>query len=154
MKTQINYKKALLWGFIIWIAQMVFGNLLWINPIAIKINEAFSGHPSIKPVDFLGSMQKWIFINFLFSTFYSVICIILYVVLYNSIPGKGWRKGVFFGCMIGFFKAVPEAFNQWMVFVYPWQLIVLQLFNTIISLLFFGWLLGYLFDKKQVMISR
>ncbi len=86
----------------------------------------------------------------LFGTLLILIFIALYLTLYKGLPGKGWQKGLFFGLMIGFIKAVPEAFNQWMIFEYPNILILLQLINTLVGLMFFGIVLGFIFDKFKV----
>lgn len=54
-------------------------------------------------------------------------------------------KGLSFGLIIGFIKSVPEAFNQWMIINYPVPLILVQLFNTYLSIIIFGLLLGFIF---------
>jgi hypothetical protein len=74
----------------------------------------------------------------------------LYLVLYNGLPGTGWRKGLFYGGMLALIKAVPEAFNQWTLFVYPEQLILIQLFNTCVGLVLFGIYMSVLFEKFNV----
>ena len=59
-------------------------------------------------------------------------------------------KGLFFGLLLGFVKAVPEAFNQWMLFDYPTILITVQLINTLLGLTIFGILLAIIFEKFKV----
>ncbi|MCK5137646.1 MAG: hypothetical protein KAR19_17810 [Bacteroidales bacterium] len=154
VKTTIDYKKALLWGAIVWVIQMLVGNLLWMNPIVANINQQYAGHPTIKSFDFIGGMSNWILVTLLFGTVFIIVCIILYLILYRSLPGQGWKKGLFFGLMVGFIKAVPEAFNQWMLFVYPESLILVQLANTLIGFLIFGTLLGFFYKKFNVIISE
>lgn len=48
MKAKLETKKAVLWGTIVIILQMILSNLLYMNPIVSKINKQFEGHPSIK----------------------------------------------------------------------------------------------------------
>jgi len=150
MKRTINYKKAFLWGAVVWLIQMFVGNLLWMNPIVAGINQQYEGHPTMKSFDFIGGMSNWISVTLLFGTVFIIVCIILYLILYRSLPSEGWKKGLFFGFMIGFIKAVPEAFNQWMLFVYPEQLILVQLINTMLGFLIFGMFLGLFYKKFRV----
>ena len=146
MKMKINTKKAVLWGTILIILQMIIGNMLYMNPVVANINKQFEGHPSIKSFDFLGGLENWIILTMVFGIFLMIIWIFLYKLFYSSLPGKGWIKGLYYGIIIGFIKSVPEAFNQWMVINYPTPLILIQLFNTFISLVIFGALLGFLYS--------
>jgi hypothetical protein len=150
MKMKINTKKAVIWGTILIILQMIIGNMLYMNPVVANINKQFEGHPSIKSFDFLGGLENWIILTMVFGIFLMIIWIFLYKLFYSSLPGKGWIKGLYFGIIIGFIKSVPEAFNQWMVINYPTPLILIQLFNTFISLVIFGALLGFLYSKFKV----
>lgn len=129
---------------------MIVSNVFYMNPIVDKINREFEGHPSIKSFDFIGGMGNWLTLTMIFGILLMVFWIILYKVSYFSIPGKGIRKGFIFGITIGLIKAIPEAFNQWMVIDYPVPLILVQLFNTFIGLVLFGCLLGLFFNKFKV----
>ena len=154
MKTRINTKKAVLWGTVLIIIQMIIGNLLYMNPIVASINKQFEGHPSIKSFDFLGGLGNWIILTMFFGILFMIFWIFLYKLFYLSLPGKGWIKGLYFGIIIGFIKSVPEAFNQWMVINYPIPLILVQLFNTFVSLVIFGVLLGFFFSKFKVITNE
>jgi hypothetical protein len=150
MKIKINYKKAVLWGIVILIIQMIIGNLLYLNPIVSGIYEKYINHPSTKSMDYFGGQGNWIFLMALSSIILITLFIVLYLLLYQSIPGKGWKKGIVFGLMIWIIKAVPEAFNQWMLFDYPAILIIIPLINGLIGMLIFGFLLSLIFDKFKV----
>lgn len=150
MRTEINYKKAITWGMVVLFVQMVAGNLLYMNPFVMNLFKQYENHPSIKPMDAFGGMSNWILLNSLFSIALIILFIAFYLLVYKSIPGYGWKKGLSFGLILGIVKAAPEAFNQWMLFTYPTTLIVIQLINTLISLIIFGIALGFVFDKFQV----
>ena len=154
MKTKINTKKAVLWGTVLIILQMIIGNILYMNPVVAQINKQFEGHHSIKSFDFLGGLGNWIILTMIFGIFLMIIWMFLYKLFYLSLPGKGWIKGLYFGIIIGFIKSVPEAFNQWMVIDYPTPLILVQLFNTFISLIIFGSLLGFFYSKFKVITNE
>jgi len=150
MKTKINIKKAILWGFVVIIIQMLISNLFYMNPIVAKINERFVGHPSLKTFDFIGGLVNWIMLTMVFGIILMIIWIILYRYTYIIIPGKGWIKGLIFGFILGLIKSVPEAFNQFMVINYPIPLIMVQLINTLLGLTIFGFLLGFFYSKFKV----
>jgi len=150
MKTKINYKRAILWGIVVYIIDAIVGNLLYLNPIVSGIFAQYNDHSSMKPMETFGGQANWILLTMLFGTFLIIIFIILYLILYEGLPGKGWQKGLFFGVMIAFIKAVPEAFNQWMIFEYPNILIIIQLINTLTGLVVFGIAMGIIFDRFKV----
>lgn len=150
METKINYKKAAIWGIVVLVIQMFVGNLLYMNPIVSGIFKQYEGHPSTKPMDYFGGVGNWLLLTMSFGIIFCIVLIILYLLLYKSIPGTGWKKGLSFGLMIGFIKAVPEAFNQWLIFDYPTILIQVQLINTLIGLAIFGILLAVFFEKFKV----
>jgi hypothetical protein len=146
----INYKKAALGGVIVILLDMVVGNLLYMNPLVSGLYRQYEGHPSTKPMDYFGGLGNWLLLTFLFGIFFTILIIALYLLLYDRISGIGWQKGVTFGLMVGFIKAVPEAFNQWMIFDYPTILIVVQMINTLLGLTIFGILLAVIFEKLRV----
>ncbi len=147
----INIKGAFGWGSLVIALNMILGNLLWMNPIVGKISKKYyEGHPSVKPISEFGGLGYYIGLNALFSVLFSAVLIYFYLLLYQSLPGIDWKKGLYFGLMIGVIKAVPEAFNQWMVFKYPNIMILVQLINSIMGLLILGVILGIIFDKFKV----
>ena len=150
MEITINYKKVALWGTVVLIIDMIIGNLLYMNPIVSGIYSQYEGHSTMKSMDAFGGLSNWIMINVGFSIVFIAILISLYLLLFKSIPGTGWKKGLSFGLIIGIVKAVPEAFNQWMLFNYPTILTITQLINTIISLVIFGIILAAIFNKFNV----
>lgn len=150
MRTKINYKKAILWGLVLYIIDAVVGGLLFMNPMVSGILDQYMGLPIMKPMDAIGGEGIWLSLMMLFNLFLIFIFISLYLILYKGLPGEGWKKGLFFGVMLALITAVPEAFNQWMIFEYPNILILLQLMNTLVGLIIFGIALGIIFDKFKV----
>lgn len=154
MNRKINVKKAIIWGFIVFILSGIVSNILWQNPYVAGIYEQFKNHPTIKPMDDFGGIGNWLTITMIFSLLYNALIIIFYLILYQSIPGNGWRKGLNYGMIVGLIKAVPEAFNQYMLFVYPKILIIIQLINSLLSILIFCLLLSIIFKKANVIQVR
>lgn len=150
MMKKVNYGKAVVWGFLVMAIDMMIGNLLYLNPLVSGIFGHFEGHPSIRTMEYFGGMENFILLQAAFGVFISAAYIALYLLLFESIPGTGWKKGLSFGLLLGIVKVVPEAFNQWMLFNYPAILIETQLVNSFISLLIFSLLMSVIFSKFNV----
>ncbi len=144
---KVKYKKAVLWGVIAIVINMVIGNLLYMNPFVHGFFKAHQGHPAMKSHAAFGGVANWIIMNALFSLVFLAILVFLFVLIYKGLPWKGWKKGLAFGLIVAFVKAVPEAFNQYMILTYPTSLILVQLINTIIGITIFGIVLGFFFDR-------
>lgn len=138
MGMRVNWKKAVLLSAIVYVIDAVIGNLLWLNPLVTGISAAYAGHPGTRSIDYFGGIGNWLALNMLFSLVLIGWITMLFVVLYPGLPGQGWQKGIFFGLMLATLKAVPEAFNQFMIFDYPTIMIVIQLINTSIGMLVIG----------------
>lgn len=129
---------------------MIIGNLLYLNPLVAGIYNQYANHPSVKNMNEFGGVVNWILLTLLFGIFYDIVIICIYILFYESIPREKWQKGLVYGAIIAFIKAVPEAFNQYMIFNYPSILILIQLFNTMIGIILFGITLAVIFEKLNV----
>jgi len=69
MKTIINYKKAILWGIVVYVIDSIFSNLLYMNPLVSGIFNQYSGHPSMKPIETFRGLANWLLLTMLFGTF-------------------------------------------------------------------------------------
>ncbi|NOZ51907.1 MAG: hypothetical protein GXP08_02005 [Gammaproteobacteria bacterium] len=146
----VNYKKAVLWSTLVIIFQMFVFYLLWANPIVKEISAQFIHHPSIKPYEFVGGLDNWVMLRTIFHIVFLSSFIYLYLFFYKIMPGKGWKKGLYFGLLIGALTHIPEAFNQWTLIIYPSQLILLQLTNGAIALAIYGILVAVVFQKMNI----
>jgi len=150
MNIRINWKKAFPYGLLVVIIQLVVNNLLWMNPVIDKFNEQYIGHPAIKPLEAFGGLDNWVLLSFLFGSVLISIWIVLYLIFYKSIPGKGAIKGLVFGLILWLIKSIPEALDQWLIFVYPVNRIIIQLLHGVISLSIFGVVLATVFNTFKV----
>ena len=149
---KIYFGKVLLWGGVSMICSMIVGNVLYMNPLVRRIFKKHQGHPSQKSMDFIGGQARWILVTMIFGICLGILFIALYLLLYQSLPGTPIFKGLFFGTMIFLIKAVPEAFNQWMIFNYPNILILVQLINSFIGLILsYGIIMPFLFSRFRVL---
>jgi predicted cobalt transporter CbtA len=131
---------------------MIIGNMLWMNPLAMNISARYEDHPATKSMDYFGGTSHWIMLNTLFGVGLMALFVALYVLFYPRLPGSNtWQKGLFFGLLLGLIKAVPEAFNQWMLFDYPVAMIGLQLVNSLLSLAIFGIALALILKRFKAL---
>ncbi len=151
MKTKFNKKKAVIWGTVVYLIDSVVSNFLWQNSIVAGIYKKYSGHSTMKPMEVFGGTGNWVMMNMIFGVFLIGFFIFLYLMIYQSLPGKSdWKKGLIFGIILGIIKAIPEAFNQFMLLKYPTILIIIQLTNTLLGLVIFGVILGIIYGKFNV----
>lgn len=93
MKSRIHYKKAVLAGILVIIINMIIGNLLYMNPIVAGTYKAYEGHPSIQPMETFGGEVQWVLLTLAFRLILTIFFMILYLGLYNGLPGTAGKKG-------------------------------------------------------------
>jgi len=109
----------------------------------------------MKVLPYIGAPEIWIpsmqtlfaIVSFLLNMIWGGILGILYVVLYNSIPGKGIKKGLIYGWII-FLISNVRAFS----FLMPFAIFDFGLTWTAIGffvLTTYGLVLGYLYKPKK-----
>ena len=130
--------KAVLWGLVILVINMIIGNVLYMNPLTAKIFKSYEGNQTMKTVDDFGGTGKYVGLNMLSGTFIIIVYLVIFLTVYPILPGNWLIKGLIFGIAIVCVKAIPEAFNQYMLVRYPVKLIRVQLMNSIVSTLLFG----------------
>lgn len=151
MNISVHFGKLLIWGGATILVSMTAGNILYMNPLVKKIFDRHKDNPCHKPMDFIGGQRNWVLLTMGFGFFYGTVLIALFVLMYDILPGGWFTRGMFFAQLIWLIKAVPEAFNQWMMFKYPGILIVIQLVNSLIGLLLaYGLFMPYVFEKFGV----
>jgi len=153
MGIKVNIQKAIIWGIVVVVFQLLLGYFLYMNSFVSGIFSKYSDYSFLKPAEFFGGMDNWFLITTLFSIIIIIVFIALYLVFYKTIPGKGWIKGLFFGGIFGFVRAVPEAFNQWMLFKYSGILILTQMLIAFIGMLVFGVVLALIYESTNVIES-
>lgn len=151
MKAKIDVKRALLSGLIILIIYQVIGNLLYMNPIVMDIFQLFENHPSSKSMDYFGGQGNWIMINSVFSILFTIAHLILFLLLYNSLPGNKIIKGLFYGLIVIVISIIPESFNLFMTINYPTLLIKVLFVNHVISYLLLGLIMTLVYNKMKAL---
>ena len=120
-------------GVLIILLQIGVYSAIWLNPYVNGISLQFADHPAVKPYEYFDGLHIWMRLRAVYNVIFLAVLIKIFLMFYSNIPGSGWRKGIYFGCIISLIKVVPEAFNKWTLIVYPNELIILQLINGIIG---------------------
>ena len=150
-KSKINFRRLVLMGLLLFLINMIIGNLLYQNPLAAGIYAQYQDHPTVKSFDFIGGVLNWVLLTNLFGLVLFCCELALYLFLYPILPGGALLKGFCFGVGLGLLRAVPEAFNQWMLLEYPGPLILMQLLNTFLGYTLQGMCMGPLLAKGRVL---
>ena len=66
---KVNIKKAVLWGIVVLVIDMVVGNLLYMNPLVSGTYAQYADHPSTKPMEAFGGLGVWLGLTMGFGIF-------------------------------------------------------------------------------------
>ena len=72
MGIKFNIQKAIIWGIVVVIFQLLLGYFLYMNRFVAGIFSKYSDYSFLKPAEFFGGMDNW----FLITTMFSIIIII------------------------------------------------------------------------------
>ncbi len=74
----------------------------------------------------------------------------LFLILYQSIPGKsGWTKGLSYGLIIWFFRVLMYVVTTWIILIVPIQTLLYMLFTGLVEMLVIGLIYGISLNPKQ-----
>ena len=75
---------------------------------------------------------------------YGFIIAGIFLLLYNSLPGKSWLlKGLSFSIFIWFFRVVMYVASQWMMFEIPFPALIYSLCTGLLEMLVLGIVCGF-----------
>ncbi len=66
----------------------------------------------------------------IFDLINAFILVIVFHILYKSIPGKGWKKGLNYGLIVGLFRVVMSSFTAIVIYNIPTSTILI---TTLVS---------------------
>jgi hypothetical protein len=105
------------------------------NPLAQQLLEAY------KPIARTSVNAP---VGIMIDLFYGFVMAAIFLVLRRSLPGTaGWTKGLSFGLLAWFFRAVMGAASQWIMFNVPATSVLYSTLAGLVEMLllglFFGW---------------
>ncbi len=80
--------------------------------------------------------------GFVIDVVYGFAMAAAFLLLFRSLPGDGWVKGVAFGVLVWFFRVVMHVLAQWMMFPLPAGSLVYSLACGLAEMVILGLLYG------------
>jgi len=71
----------------------------------------------------------------------------VFMMIYNGIPGTGWRKGLNYGIIVGLFRVVMMSFSVIVMYAVPIELVVISLISGFIEIIVLCILLSMIYEK-------
>lgn len=146
----MEWKRALVSGFVAWlIGYAVLGNILFMNPLAADLYAKYATQLCSKPVESFGGLMPWLGVMMLGGLAAWLMLGAIYSILYKSIPGKGWMKGLSYGLILFLVSDVTVTFNSWLLHSYPEVILLLELGNAFIGTVVGGIVLAIAYEKLK-----
>jgi len=136
----MNWKKGIIAGLVAGIVILIVGML--------------SG--SLLAVDYTKTPELWkpmtgnwwyniIALDFLEGILYGIV----FTLLYNGIPGKGWRKGLNYGLILWVIATVPGMLMTYLTMTVPDTIVASWTFGGLITLVIVGPVIAVVHDRLK-----
>ena len=73
----------------------------------------------------------------------------IYTIIYNGIPGFGWRKGLNYGVFVGLFRVLMSSFSTIVMYNIPLTLVVTSLITGYIEIIILCVILAAVYEKLK-----
>ncbi|MEA2075277.1 MAG: hypothetical protein U9O85_06040 [Euryarchaeota archaeon] len=77
------------------------------------------------------------------------ILVAVYVIIYNGIPGFGWKKGLYYGLIVGLFRVVMMSFSSIVMYNIPLKLVITSLITGYIEIAILCIILAVIYEKLK-----
>lgn len=125
--------RSLVVGGVAGLLLIMFEGIVNANPFAARLFKAY------QPI---ARSQINITAGILIDLIYGLTLAGLFILLYQSLPGSGWVKGLSFGLLVWFLRVAMSAASQWMMFDLPIDLVIYNLGSGLGVLLLLGLFYG------------
>jgi len=82
-----------------------------------------------------------------FDLFNGLILVFVYSLLFSAIPGKGWKKGLNYGMIVGLFRVVMSSFSSIVMYSIPDEVVITNLIAGFIEIAVLGILVALVFER-------
>ena len=111
--------------------------------IAISTSPIFSPYSDLPiwktPPDILAGL--------IFDLINGFILLAVYIIIYNGIPGFGWKKGLNYGIIVGLFRVVMTSFSTIVMYTIPFTLVITSLVIGYIEIVILCVMLAVVYEK-------
>ncbi len=77
------------------------------------------------------------------------ILVAVYVIIYNGISGFGWKKGLYYGLIVGLFRVVMMSFSSIVMYNIPLRLVITSLITGYIEIAILCIILAVIYEKLK-----
>jgi hypothetical protein len=85
----------------------------------------------------------------IFDLINGFILVAVYMTIYNGIPGFGWKKGLYYGLIVGFFRVVMMSFSTIVMYNIPLRLVITSLITGYIEIVTLCIILAVIYEKLK-----
>jgi hypothetical protein len=86
----------------------------------------------------------------IFDLLNGTILLGIFIIIYEGIPGDGWKKGINYGLIIGLFRVVMMTFSVIAVYNIPLILILIGLITGYIEIIALGLITAIIYEKFKL----
>jgi hypothetical protein len=134
----MNWKKVIISGLVAGVVILVVGMLT---------GSLFSVDYSKTPELWKEMTGNWYYQMWAVDFVEGIIYAMVFTVLYNSIPGKGWKKGLNYGIILWLVGTVPGMMLTYLTMAVPDMIVASWTFGGLISLVIAGSAMALVHDK-------
>lgn len=69
------------------------------------------------------------------------------MIIYNGIPGLGWRKGFNYGIIVGLFRVVMTSFSSIVMYNIPLHLVITSLITGYIEIVLLCIIVAIIYER-------
>lgn len=133
-------KKILACGIITGVLFSVFDML-----IAISTSPMFSPYSDLP----IWKTSPNILAGLIFDLINGFILAAVYTIVYNGIPGFGWKKGLNYGVFVGLFRVVMSSFSTIVMYNIPLTLVITSLITGYFEIIILCVILAAVYEKLK-----
>jgi len=85
----------------------------------------------------------------IFDLINGLILAAVYTIVYNGIPGFGWKKGLIYGIFVGLFRVVMCSFSTIVMYNIPLALVIASLITGYIEIIILCIILAAVYERLK-----
>ncbi len=83
----------------------------------------------------------------IFDLINGFVLVAVYMIIYNGIPGLGWRKGFNYGIIVGLFRVVMTSFSSIVMYNIPLPLVITSLITGYIEIVLLCIIVAIIYER-------
>jgi len=135
----VKTKKILACGIMTGVLFIIFDMI-----IAISTSPIFSPYSDLP----IWKTPPNILAGTIFDLINGFILAAVYMMIYNGIPGFGWKKGLNYGIIVGLFRVVMTSFSTIVMYNIPLTLVITSFVTGFIEIMTLCIILAVVYEKE------